>query len=79
MCFVAKSAPTVSSRLLSTIAQAVTSKPVALHRLGTRKVAQSGCARVQKQLCIQGQSSLMSLFPSQDASYPARCSLAWRL
>ena len=42
MCFVAKSVPTVSSRLLSTIAQAVTSKPVALHRLGTRKVAQSG-------------------------------------
>ena len=36
MCFVAKSAPTVSSRLPSTIAQAVTSKPVALHRLGTR-------------------------------------------
>ena len=34
--------------LLSTIAQAVvTSKPVALHRLGTRKVAQSQCARIQ--------------------------------
>ena len=38
MHFVAKSAPTV----LSTIAQAGTSKPVSLHRLGTRKVAQSG-------------------------------------
>ena len=63
MCFIAKSAPTVSSRLLSTIAQAVTSKPVALHRLGTRKIAQSGCARVQKQLCIQGQSLLMSFIP----------------
>ena len=63
MCFVAKSAPTVSSRLLSTIPQAVTSKPVALHRLGTRKVAQLGCARVQKQLCIQGQSLVMSFIP----------------
>ena len=50
----------------------------------TSRIAQtgnekSGCARVQKQLCIQGQSLLMSLFPSQDASYSARCSLAWRL
>ena len=33
--------------LLSTIAQAVTSKPVALHGLGTRKVVQSQCARIQ--------------------------------
>ena len=50
MCFVAKSAATVSSVNDCT---AGTSKPVSLHRLGTRKVAQSLCARVQKQLCIQ--------------------------
>ena len=43
MCFVAKkSAPAVSS-----VQQVVTSKPVALRGLGTRKVAQSRCARVQ--------------------------------
>ena len=62
MCFVAKSAPTVSS--VNRNARAGTSKPVSLHRLGTRKVAQSGCARVQKQLCTQGQSSLMSFIQS---------------
>ena len=45
MCFVAKKS--VQPFLLSTIAQAVTSKPVASHGLGTRKVAQSWCARVQ--------------------------------
>ena len=45
MCFVAKNLH--QPFLLSTIAQAVTLKPVALHGLGTRKVAQSRCARVQ--------------------------------
>ena len=42
MCFVAK-----NLHQPSLLAQAVTSKPVALHGLGTRKVAQSLCARVQ--------------------------------
>ena len=61
MCFVAKNLH--QPLLLSTIAQAVTSKPVALHGLGTRKVAQSQCARVQITICTQGQSPQMGFIP----------------
>ena len=48
--------------LQSTIAQAATSKPVALHRLGTRKVTQSRCERAFRYTIMHSRSKFNNDF-----------------